>query len=478
MVPRTIPELEDLLIQLQLITVSDLSQLRSEVHGGLDVDGYLQLLERKQLLTTYQSGRVRKGETEGLVLGGCKLLYRNASGSFARVFRASRISDGQMLGMKVLRDRWANDPASIQLFRHEGQVGKRLKHPNIVPIYDVGSEGKFHFITMEFVEGGNLRDFMKIRKQLKPVEALRYALDIARGLEYALTQGITHRDMKTTNVLLSIQGVAKLIDFGLAADDSFFNRPGSPDLAQAIEYSTLERGTNAPANDPRSDLFFLGTILYELLSGEPPYPRTRDLEERRRFNRYRDIRPLAGMMPSLEWDIVSVVDRLIQINPGQRYQSPTELAEDLERLLEQLGHTPTQAVKAPVQEASSSTKTILCVENRPKRQDVLREYFSKHGFRLLLMGDVDRALNRIQKDPPQGIIFFGDVVGDRVVDDFKQCIKSTAGQDLVAVLVLSGSQSSLQNGLAEIDNRGKVLTQPIRLRDLRNAIQDPVESTT
>src|SRR6218665_1389137 len=132
---------------------------------------------------------------------------------------------------------------------------------------------------MEFVEGGNLRDFLKIRGKLAPAEACRFALDIARGLEYALKFGIAHRDLKSTNVLMSSTGVAKLIDFGLAADESLLNRAGT-DLQQALEYSTLEKGSGAPPNDPRSDLFFLGTILYEMVAGQEPYPRTRDREER------------------------------------------------------------------------------------------------------------------------------------------------------------------------------------------------------
>ena len=100
MAPHSIPELDDLLISTQLLTSSEISECRSEIHAGTDVDEYLQILERKQLLTAFQTGKIRKGEFEGLVLGGCKLLYKNASGSFARVYRVSRISDGRMLGMK------------------------------------------------------------------------------------------------------------------------------------------------------------------------------------------------------------------------------------------------------------------------------------------------------------------------------------------------------------------------------------------
>ncbi len=471
MVSQTISNLENLLVNNQLVSQQDLAGCRSEVHAGTDKDEYLQLLERKQLLTNFQIDRIRKNEVAGLVLGGCKLLYKNASGSFARVYRAIQIETGSMIGIKLLRERWSNDPATIQLFKHEGHVGKKLHHRNIVPIYDVGSEGDFHYITMEFVEGGNLRDFIKIRKKLDPVEALRYIVDIARGLECALSQGgTTHRDMKMTNVLMSSQGVAKLIDFGLAADDSFFNRPGSPDMAQAVEYTTLEKNTNAPRNDPRSDLYFVGTILYELLLGEPPYPRTRDVDERKRFGRYRDIRPIGSVVPNLDWDLAGIVDRLLQINPAHRFQSARELAEEVEKVLSKLGHQPIASKKAS--KTANETKTILCVEHRPKRQDVLREYFSKHGFRLLLMSDIERAFTRLQNNPPDGLILFEDAIGDRAIDDFKRILAITRGGNMnAAVIVLAGEHANQAEKLSSLDERGNALTQPIRLRDLRQTLQ-------
>src|SRR5690606_27344963 len=126
----------------------------------------------------------------------------------------------------------------------------RLKHKNIVPIYECAQQGSTHYIVMEFVEGGNLRDFIKIRGKLEPLEALRYGMQMAEALAYANGLGITHRDMKTTNVLMSSQGIVKLIDFGLATDDSVLRRIGSTSFAQALEYSTLERFTGAPENDP------------------------------------------------------------------------------------------------------------------------------------------------------------------------------------------------------------------------------------
>ncbi|MBR9804175.1 serine/threonine protein kinase, partial [bacterium] len=170
-------------------------------------------------MTPFQAESIRKLDTGLLILGGNKLLYPNASGSFARVFRGENLDTGEMVAVKVLRNRWNNEPDTIDLFQREAELGQKLKHPNIVSIYNIGFEEGYHFFTMEFVEGGSLRDFVQIRKSIAPLETLKYSIDIARGLEYALKFGVTHRDLKTTNVLFSVDGKAKLIDFGLATDD-------------------------------------------------------------------------------------------------------------------------------------------------------------------------------------------------------------------------------------------------------------------
>ncbi|MCA8998756.1 MAG: protein kinase [Planctomycetaceae bacterium] len=463
--------MERTLLERQIVTLEELQQAKVACLDGSS-DDLLRELERRQALTAFQMERIRKGEIDGLVLGGVKLLYRNASGSFARVYRGCRISDAAMIGVKVLRDRWSSDRDVVQLFHREGEIGKRLKHPNIVPIYQVGCEGKHHFIVMDFVEGGNLRDFLKIRGKLEPTEACKYALDIARALQYALGHGMTHRDMKTTNVLMSSQGIAKLIDFGLAADEKMLNRPGAPELAQALEYSTLERNTGAPINDHRSDLFFLGTILYEMLSGEPPYPRTRDREERKRFGRYRDIRPITSLLPSLPSSVVSVVDRLLQVNPAHRYQTPAEVTANLERTLSELGQ-PVSPVGSGGK-AKSDEKTVLLVEHRAKFQDLLRDYFSKHGFRVLLIGDSDRALTRIRNNPPDSVVFFGDAVGDRIVDDFRDAINATRGKNVAVAAVMSKGQNATLSSAEEDSPYVIQLAQPVSLRDLRKRLENGI----
>lgn len=473
MVPQSVDELSRLLVDLQLVTSDDIRQCRAAVGALAGGAEFLELLERRQLLTSFQVQRIQKRETEGLVLGGCKLMYRNASGSFARVYRGCRLDNGQMIGIKVLRDRWSNDHDTVQLFLREGEIGKRLKHPNIVPIFDVGAEEGIYYITMEFVEGGNLRDFLKIRNKLVPAEALQYGLHISRGLAAALAQGITHRDMKLTNVLMSSQGIAKLIDFGLAADDAFLNRSSSPDLAQALEYSTLEKNTGAPKNDPRSDLFFLGTILYELLIGDPPYPRTRDRDARKQFSRYRDIRPIDSMDPSLPWQACAIVNRLLQINPAHRYQTPAEVADEIESALREMGH-PVDAAPGSAPQLTGAT-VLLCVEHRPNRQDILRDYFSRHGYRVLLLGDADRALSRLKSNPPQAVVLFGDAIGDRIAQDFRHMLDVTRGQKVSVLAVLSDEQHELAGQMPADNPRAIVLQEPVRLRDLRKSLESTLQ---
>ncbi len=268
----TLEELEQLLVRLRLIEPEQVEGFGSRLPPGADCAELLRALESRHLLTPYQVSKLQKGESDGLVLGDLKLLYRNASGSFARVFRASSLTDGRMLGLKVLRQRWAVNPRIVRLFRREADLGKKLIHDKIVPIYDVASQGEYHYFTMEFVEGGNLRDFLNIRKKLSAVEATRCLFDMADGLDYAARMGVTHRDLKLTNVLMSTRGVAKLVDFGLAGDEVMNSEAGGDSLQRALEYATLERGTNAPPNDPRSDLYFLGGVYYELLTGVPPIP--------------------------------------------------------------------------------------------------------------------------------------------------------------------------------------------------------------
>ncbi len=459
--------LVDLIIRLRLAPPEALRSVQALITSQSSEE-FVDLLEKQQVLTGFQIERLRTGDTDGLVLGDCKLMYRVASGSFARFYRGANVVTGQQLGIKVLRDRWANDPDFVSLFRREGEIGKRLIHPNIVPIYEVGSSGKYHFLIMEFVEGGNLRDFLKIRKKFSIIETLKFAVDVLKGLDFALRQGITHRDLKTTNVLMSSSGVAKLIDFGLAADDSIISKANGSALQNALEYSTLEKHTGAPRNDPRSDLYFLGGILFELLTGQPPYARTRDRDERKSFQRYRDVPPIETIDPSLPRPIRSIVNKLMDIDPIQRYQTPTEVLGDVQRAI--------QTSNSQTTREESGKPTVLCLESRPKHQDFFRDYLTSRGFHVAIVSDPQRALKRIAENPPECLLVLGDAFGDEVAEFFTQAIRTGRDSKLAGVVVLAESQKDLASQISVPPGRARILIQPVNLREVRQEIETAIEA--
>src|SRR5262245_22865913 len=136
----------------------------------------IRALERKRIITSFQGNKVRKGDLDGYFLGGYRLLYKIASGSFGRVYRGDDPRSGQVVAIKVLRNKWTMDKQKIDLFLREGELGMTIRHPNIVSVLAVNQDSKTgqYFIVMDFVEGGNLRDLLQIRKKLSPEEALRY----------------------------------------------------------------------------------------------------------------------------------------------------------------------------------------------------------------------------------------------------------------------------------------------------------------
>ena len=466
--------LKSFLLNSRLLAPSDWAKVDVELEDVVGVDAMLQLLERRHLLTPLQSGRIAKGETEGLVLGRYKLLYRNASGSFARVFRAETVDDNRTVALKLLRERWADDPKTVASFDREARICQKFLHPNIVPIYDIGNEGRFHFFTMEFVEGGNLRDFMKIRRSLGSLEATRCILQVCQGLEYALTLGVTHRDLKLTNVLMSSTGIAKLVDFGLAGAESPGQAGTSDEVQRALEYAALERGTNAPRNDPRSDIFFAGAIYYELLTGTGPWARSRDREERQLLSRYTNTRPIDSIKPDLSPSIVRVCRRMMEVSPSARYQSATEVVRELRALMSELGETidtPPLTGKPLMIEIKSDFR-LLVVDSMKKRCTVMKDYFEKHGFDVAFLRAPDVALNTLKTSPPDGILFLADNDPLAVLDIYAQVQAYARTQKVPCLAVFAGKDEDAVKKKIVSTRFGATMFQPATLRDIRNHFED------
>ncbi|HQX52664.1 MAG TPA: protein kinase [Planctomycetaceae bacterium] len=461
--------LKSFLITSRLLSLDEWNSVDEQIPGASSLESMLQILERRQLLTPLQTGRIQKGETEGLVLGNYKLLYRNASGSFARVFRASSVDDGRVVALKLLRERWADDARTVASFEREARLCQKFIHPNIVPIYEIGNEGRFHFFTMEFVEGGNLRDFLKIRRTLSPPEATRCILQICQGLEYALKMGASHRDLKLTNVLMSSTGIAKLVDFGLAGAESPSQAGTSDEVQRALEYASLERGTNAPRNDPRSDLFFAGAIYYELLVGEGPWARTRDREEKMLLSRYANIRPVESCRPDLPQSIARICGRMLEVSPSSRYQTASEVVRDLRAVMSELGQKmdDVPSGKKPIKIELKPDFRLLVVDTLKKRLSKIKEYFESKGFDVAFAKSPEFAFNLLKAQPPDGILFLADNNTEEILTLFPQVQAYARSQKVPCLAVFPAEEEEVVKKKIVSTRFGTTMFQPATLRDIR-----------
>jgi tRNA A-37 threonylcarbamoyl transferase component Bud32 len=459
-------------VHLGLLTEPQLQECRdgSDVGDGA-ADPLLRALERKGYLTPWQSQKLLKGETDGYFLGGYRLLYRIASGSFGRVFRADDPHTGRVVAIKVLRRRWSEERRTIELFEREGKVGRSLQHPNIVSILAVDRDpaSQQYYIVMEFVEGGNLRDFLAIRKKLAPAEALALLEEAAAGLAYAFSQGITHRDIKPTNILISTQGAAKLVDFGLAGIYTAEADGQAKKMYRTVDYAGLEKATGAKPGDVRSDIFFLGCVLYEMLAGKSPLDAPADPRARLKKQRFDQI---AALIKPEQLGVPPAVFRLLQTmlayNPADRYQTPAQLLDavrDVRRELEG-GAPATAAAPAP------GGRSVFLVEKHPRFQEAFREALKKLGYRVFLSADATVALSRYRQKPYDALILDAAGADEDSVERFDQIMDEAARQrrGCAGILLLAENQSDWAR---HVEQRPAVaiMARPLTLRQVVEKLQ-------
>lgn len=205
----------------------------------------------------------------GRTLGGCQIIELLGEGGMARVYRAHQANLDRDVAVKVLPPYYAADRNFVRRFQQEAQALARFSHPNIVIIHDAGQEHNLLYIIMEYISGGNLRDY--ISPQMKPSEITRIIREVASALSYAHERGIVHRDVKPVNVLMDQSRRAVLSDFGIAkvlASISAMTRSGAG--VGTPEYMSPEQCKGIQV-DARADIYALGVMLYEMLTGHTPF---------------------------------------------------------------------------------------------------------------------------------------------------------------------------------------------------------------
>jgi serine/threonine-protein kinase len=467
---------------LNLVDERQLQEVWGQI-GTRQVTGeeFQQLLLRRELLTNYQTKLLERGETSGFFYGDYKVLYLIGTGTFARVYRACHKTTGEIVAVKVLRRKFSDDKEQSERFYREGEMGATLKHPNIVPIMEVHSQRGTHFLVLKFIEGRNLREFIKIRKKFEPLQAARLVVDMVSGLSYAFARGICHRDLKMSNIIVSSSGIAMLLDFGLAGDDA-----SDEQNPRTIDYAGLERATGVRKDDPRSDIFFMGCIFYHMLAGQPPIYETKDKIQRLSRSRFTDVVPILKHDPNIPKPIVQVVNRAMEMNAEARYQSPSEMLAELKAAINKLGEPNTAAdsddsSKPAAASAATPSRTLMFVESNVSLQDILRERLKSNGYRVLVTADPDRALSRFAAGNKAAdcVIFSTGELGETALAAFNRFAEGEYTRDIPAVLLL-GEHHLEWKRQAKLGANRAVLAMPIKLRQFREVLAKlvPLEGTS
>ncbi|MCU0682482.1 MAG: protein kinase [Polyangiaceae bacterium] len=280
----------------------------------------------------------------GEALGRYEVAALAGAGAMGEVYRARDARLGREVALKVLPPRFASDPRRLARFLREGRAAAALRHPNLVTVYDVVAEGRRLCVVSEWVEGETLRAFLR-RGPLAPGRALGFARQLARGLAAAHGAGVVHRDVKPENVLVGPGDELKVVDFGLAklldaSPEASGTEPGA--VLGSAGYMAPEQVRGGPV-DHRADVFALGVLLYEMLSGRPAFGGASAVD--RMHAALHDEPP---PLPGEAWPLVA---RCLAKDPAARYQSALDLAFHLEWLA---GRVAPAAPSAPAVAPSAS----------------------------------------------------------------------------------------------------------------------------
>ena len=258
-----------------------------------------------------------------------EILSKVGAGVMSDVYKAKDHILSRFVAIKVLKQEFSEDSSFVTKFRAEAQSAAGLDHPNIVNIYDVGSENGLYYIVMEYVEGITLKTYIEKKGQLSFKESASIAIQVARGIESAHNKNIIHRDIKPQNIIISTEGKVKVTDFGIAKATS--SNTISSDVMGSVHYASPEQARNGFV-DGRSDIYSLGIVMFEMVTGRVPFDGETTVAVALQHLQEEIARP-SKYAPDLPISFEKIILKCTQKTPDRRYQTIEELLADIRRSL-------------------------------------------------------------------------------------------------------------------------------------------------
>jgi len=348
----------------------------------------------------------------GSVVGNrFEILQLLGEGGMGAVYKAHDRELEKHVALKLIRAELARNPEILQRFKQEIILARQVTHRNVIRIFDIGQADGHKYITMEYLEGRDLRAVLREKGKLSPEEAAKIVLQICRALEAAHGEGVIHRDLKPQNIMLDANGRAYVMDFGIARSAYLPGMTQTGALVGTPEYMSPEQAKGEKL-DERSDLFSLGVILYELLIGSSPYHSDTPLATLWRRLQEK-AKPLSEVDPTIPKPLSDIVARALEIEPGNRFANASEFAQNLESWL---GISPSMV---------GSTMYQALVPPQPAQRPVWK--YTALGAIVLLIGVAALGLpkkflstpsKKIAHDPVSVLVAdFTNHTGDPVFDD-------------------------------------------------------------
>jgi len=307
---------------------SVLDELEQE-HGNRPGDSTIlarRLIDRK-MVTPWQNTHLMQGRHKGFFLGRYKLLGHLGSGGMSTVYLAEHMHMRRKVAIKVLAEVAAEDTAKVSRFFIESQAIAALDHPNIVRAHDFDTDGKFHYLVMEFVEGPDVQKFVDTNGPLSFEEAAEFIRQAAAGLHHAHLRGMIHRDIKPANLLMDPSGVVKILDMGVARitnrEEVSLTLEQGIDMVGTVDYLSPEQALDSHHVDVRVDIYSLGCTLLFLLTGHAPFPT--GTQAQRLLKHQMEMPNILNDRPDCPPDLLAIANKMMAKLPGERYRSAEEV---------------------------------------------------------------------------------------------------------------------------------------------------------
>jgi serine/threonine-protein kinase len=340
-----------------VLTERQFAEVKARVLRGdypVEPNALAERLVAEKILTDYQARRFLSNKAYGLVVGRYVILDRLGSGSMGRVYKAHHLMMDRVVALKIIAPEIASNERVVARFQREMKLVGRLDHPNVVRAFDADQINKILYIVMEFVSGESLGKRLR-RGTIPPVEMVSYAAQAALGLGHAHAQGIVHRDVKPSNLLLNEERKIKVLDLGLgvlmAADEQSTFATADGIAVGTVDYMSPEQACGRDV-DGRSDLFSLGCAMYHLMAGQLPFPGDSPIERLGNRLSGRPV-PITDHLPDLPSGLVQVIDKLLSPRPQDRFQTAEETADALHSLLRSRSRS-SSAGAAPVKKPAEA----------------------------------------------------------------------------------------------------------------------------